>query len=220
MKAFCFPAGEDAARSVRGIRTVQRGELRNSPAARWMPFMAEETVSATASSFRWEARFAGGSLKVTDAFENGSGRLVMSLGGLVPVKKFDGPDVDHAELQRYLSYIAVCPPMLLNHGSLEFTEGGEATVGVGDRRDSGARIVVDIDSDGRPVACRADRPRLQGKQSIPTPWRAAAGEWRNFDGFRAATHLEAAWVLHGEEFVYFRADMTSLAIIRPSAPSS
>jgi len=74
LKQFCFPGGEERARRVRAIRSVQRGEFRSAPKARWMPFTAEETVDATRSSFRWEARFAAGSLRVTDAYEEGRGR--------------------------------------------------------------------------------------------------------------------------------------------------
>ena len=83
LRAFCFPDGEEAARLVRAVHTTQRGEMRAAPNARWMPFTAEETIEAGRSSFRWEARYAGGSLAVTDAYEEGHGRLVLRLGGLV-----------------------------------------------------------------------------------------------------------------------------------------
>src|SRR2546428_3678952 len=87
---FSFPGGEAPARLVRAIRTTQRGEIRASPSARWIPFTAEEVIETKRSSFRWEARYRGGSMgliSVTDAYEEGHGRLVVKLGGVIPVQK-------------------------------------------------------------------------------------------------------------------------------------
>src|SRR5690242_6965324 len=56
IRAYCFPHGEFAARGVRGIKTIQRGEIRSGPSARWVSFRAEEYVEATRSSFCWDAR--------------------------------------------------------------------------------------------------------------------------------------------------------------------
>lgn len=93
LRAFCFPAGEDSGRRVLAIRTTERGEMRASPSARWVPFTAEQVIDARRSSFRWEARYRGGSMRfvaVTDAYEEGHGRLVVKLGGVIPVQKVLG----------------------------------------------------------------------------------------------------------------------------------
>ena len=150
----------------------------------------------------------------------GHGRLVMSLGGLLPLKKFAGADVDRGELQRYLAYVSMCAPMLLNHESLEFTSLSDSTLRVRDREDPhGATVDLEIGQDGRLLACRAERPRLVGKQAVQTPWFAAATALREFEGMRIASSTEAAWDLSGGQFTYFRAEVISLAIINPSAPS-
>ena len=103
LKGYCFPGGESAARGIRGIRAVQRGEIRSSPEARWNPIVASEFVDATKTSFCWEARLGTGvfAVTVTDAYEEGEGRLVLKKGPL-QLKKLTGPDVDQGELQRYL----------------------------------------------------------------------------------------------------------------------
>src|SRR5690348_6152722 len=135
VRSFCFPAGEDTARLVRAIRVAEKGELRSAPGARWIPFTAEETIESTRSSFRWEARYAGGRsgwIGVTDAYEDGHGRLAMKLGGLIPIKTVRGPHADRGELQRYLASVFLCPPMLLNHGSLEWSAIGPTTLRVRD----------------------------------------------------------------------------------------
>jgi len=216
LRTFCFPGGDEAARRVRAIRTTQRGEIRMSAAARWMPFTAEETIEATRSAFRWDARFRGGrlgSFAVTDAYEEGHGRLVVKLAGLIPVKKTVGPEADKGELQRYLGGVISCPPMLLNNAALEWTAAGPLTLRLRDRQDpTGATVDLDLAEDGCPLACRAERPRIAGKEIIPTPWSGTGSEVREQEGLRLATHVEAAWHLPDGAFTYYRSDVTSITL--------
>jgi hypothetical protein len=216
MRAYCFPGGEEAALSVRAVKTTQRGEIRSGPNARWMSFTAQEVIDARQSSFRWEASIGGGIklMTVTDAYEQGHGRLVMSVGGLVPVKKIAGPDVDRGELQRYLASIVFCPPALLNHSSLEWTEVEPLTLRVQDRNVSCVWVYLTLDEQGKPFGCCADRPRLVGKQSVLTPWSAMCSDFREVEGMRVPGHLEVLWHLPEGPFTYFREDVTSFELVR------
>lgn len=216
LRAYCLPGGEEAARDVRAVRTTQRGEIRSGPNARWMSFTAEEVVEARESSFRWEARIGGGLklMTVTDAYERGHGRLVMSVGGLVPVKKIAGPDVDTGELQRYLASVVFCPSALLNHNSLEWTEVEPLTLRVQDRNVSGVWVGLNLDEQGKPLGCHAERPRLVGKGAVLTPWSAVCSEFREVEGMCVPSHLEVLWHLPEGPFTYFRADVISFAVVR------
>lgn len=60
LRAFYFPGGEDYGRSVAAVRTREKGEMRASPGARWLPFTADQVIEARTSSFRWEACYHGG----------------------------------------------------------------------------------------------------------------------------------------------------------------
>ena len=78
LRAFSLPGGEAAVRGWRGVALALRGEIRASPDARWMRFTAAQTIEATRSGFRWNARMHAGAfgvvaLTVTDAFEHGHG---------------------------------------------------------------------------------------------------------------------------------------------------
>ena len=218
LRAFCFPGGEDCARSVSAIRTTERGEMRASPSARWLPFIAEQVIEAHRSSFRWEARYQGGRMgliSVTDAYEEGHGRLVVKLGGVIPVQKVQGPDADRGELQRYLASITLCPPMVLNHGSLDWTAVGPLTLRVRDRADpTGATVDVEISEEGRPLACRGDRPRMAGKHAVLTPWSGICTEFKEWDGLRAATRLDVSWGLPDGPFSYYRSEVVSFKVVR------
>lgn len=216
LKAFCFPGGEYTARRVCSVKTTQSGEIRFAPTAPWVPFTAEEVFSATESSFRWEARFKGGRMgwfAVTDSYEGGHGYGAISLGGVLPVRKSTGPEFDKGELQRYLASVALCPPMLVNNPSLVWSVAGPLTLRVRDR-DSATRASVDLElnGQGRPIACRAERPRMVGKTTVPTPWSAAGTEFEEREGLRVATRLEASWHPPEGAFTCYRAQVNSFEV--------
>lgn len=216
--AFCFPGGEAPAREVRSIRTKQEGEMRMSPEARWIPFVAEEFTSTRESNFRWEARLDPGKLvspTVTDEYNEGHGRLVVKFAGVVPVRTVSGPDADRGELQRNLSSIIFCPPILLNHTSLDCAAVGRQTLRFIDKKDStGATVEVEISETGQPLACRANRPRIVGKQAILTPWSGSCSEFREWEGLRIPTRLEVWWHYPEGPFTYYRSKIISLSVER------
>jgi hypothetical protein len=217
LRGYCLPGGEEAARTVRGIRATQRGEIRSSAESKWLPFTAEEYVDATRSAFCWTARMGSGltSVVVTDAYEGGQGRLAVKKGP-VTLRKLAGPEVDKGELQRYLGYASYCPPMLVNHASLDWTLAGPRTLGLRDRLDqSGAAVEIEIDENGRPVVTRAVRPMTVGKRILMTPWSARGTDEEVRDGLRITTRMEAAWhPPDASPFTYVRIELTSFAVER------
>jgi Family of unknown function (DUF6920) len=218
LRAFLMPGSEDAAQSVRCIRLKEKREMRPGPQARWTPFTAEERIDARQCGFVWEARFRTSRvipMTVIDAYEQGHGRLIVKLGGAMPVVNFRGPECDKGELQRYLSGVSICPPMLIGNPALIWDAVSERTLRVSDANDgTGAIVEYEISPDGQPIAARADRPRTVGKKMITTPWSATGLEFREQEGMRFASHLEAAWLLPEESSTYFRAEVISIAVER------
>jgi hypothetical protein len=216
LNAYLFPKGESAAHGISGIQAVQRGEIRSSPDARWNPFVASESVDATKTSFCWEAHLGTGifAVTVTDAYEEGEGRLVLKKGPL-QLKKLTGPDVDQGELQRYLGYVGYCPPMMLNNPALDFAVVGDRTLKVQDRHHAaGASVEIDLGEDGRPLLVRAMRPMIVGKRVVPTLWSATGSDPQEWEGMRVWRHMEAAWHLSSGPFTYVRIDLTSFTVVR------
>ncbi len=188
-----------------------------SPEARWIPFTADETIDATRSSFVWNAHLDSGKINsptVIDAYEEGHGRVTVKLG-IIPLKKFGGPEVDKGEIQRYFASLVFCPSMLLNHPTLECNAAGPSALRFQDREDpTAATVDLDLSDEGCPLASHATRPRLVGKQSVLTPWSGIASEFREYDGLRVATHLEVMWHLPEGPFIYFRGELTSFKAVR------
>ena len=217
LRTFCFPGGEDLARTVSAIRITERGEMRASQEARWISFTAEQVIEARRSSSRWEARYQGGRMgliAVTDAYEEGHGRLVVKLGGVIPVQSMRGPEVDKGELQRYFASILICPPILLNLATLDWTAAGPLALRVRDRADpTGATLDLDLSADGRPLGCRGDRPRAIGKKTVLTPWSGGCAEFKEWEGLRVAAQLEASWHLPEGPFSYYRSEVVSFKVV-------
>jgi hypothetical protein len=213
---FCFPEGEDRARRVHGVRTTEIGEMQLSPNARWIPFTAKQTIDATRSCFRWEARFDPGkltSLTVIDAYEKGRGRISLKAVGLIPIKRIVGNETDRGELQRYLAAITLCPAVLLQHRSLEWKAVGPRTLQVCDKNDPASAVDFEISEEGCPLVCRANRPRLLGNRAVMTPWSAVGSNFRMVEGMRVPGHLEACWHFSQGAAPYYRSDVTSFAAL-------
>jgi len=187
--------------------------LRASPGARWIPFTAEQVIDTRASLFRWEARYQGGMsgwISVSETYEGGHGRLIVKLGGVIPAQKLAGPEVDRGELQRYLASIVLCPPIVLNHASLDYEAAGRCTLRVRDRADpTGAAVDLEISEDGQPLVCRAERPRTIGKRTVPTAWSATGRDFKDWEGLRVPSQVEAVWSLPEGPFTYYRGDVVS-----------
>jgi hypothetical protein len=221
--SFCFPNGVECARRIEAVETVQHGEMRSSPEARWMPFTATEYVDTRRSEFRWEARIGSSRLSpvtVVDAMEAGRGSLIVSLGGLVPVKKNEGKEIDIGEFLRYLGAVIWLPPVLLNHPTLACEALAPLTLRLSDRSGPpGVHLDLELGPDGSPLLCRADRPRAEGNETVLTPWSGAAAGFTLWEGFRVAKRMEATWHMPGGAFTYYRSEVTSLEAV-PSRNAS
>jgi hypothetical protein len=143
---------------------------------------------------------------VTDAYEVGHGRLTGKVGGgLIPVKNLAGPDVDKAELQRYLASLVLSPAILLNHASLESRAIAPSTLRLFDSRGPAASVELDLSEQGCPHLSRQS-PRIVGQQGIATEWSATAWDFR-VEGMRVPRQLKTAWHLPGARvFPYFHSE--------------
>ena len=216
LRTFCLPGGEEAVRHIRAIHIKEVGEMRSTPRARWIPFTAEQTIDTTESSYRWNAHLHAGGLvpvTVTDAYEEHHGRLITKVGPLT-TQRVEGPAADKGELQRYLSSFLYCPAMLLNNASLDWSAAGPLTLRVRDRQDpTGSTVDIELTEEGKPLACRADRPRIVGRHAILTPWLGIADEFSVHEGLRVPRSLEVSWLMDDSWFSYYRSVVTDFSVV-------
>jgi hypothetical protein len=185
----------------------------------WRSFRAEQAIDARDLGFRWNARMRLAALVVaraTDAFEAGHGRLEVRVAG-VRVMRSVGPDTDVGELLRLLAELPLCP-LAYDHPALEWSADGEGTLRVAaEVGGTRASVALQVDDAGRVVGCRAERPRLVGRRSVPTPWRGRLHEYREMGGVRIPARLEVAWELPEGELTYFRGEILDLRVIEEPA---
>ena len=215
LRHYCLPAGDEAIRHIRAVQIKEVGEMRSTPQARWIPFTAEQTIDTTESSYRWNAHLHAGKivpLTVMDAYEEHHGKLVAKVGPLT-TQRVEGPAADKGELQRYLASFLYCPAMLLNNVSLNWSAAGPLTLRVCDRQDpTGSSVDIELTEEGKPLACRADRPRIVGRHAILSPWLGIADEFGEHAGLRVPRRLEVSWLLGDSWFAYYRSVVTDFSV--------
>jgi hypothetical protein len=209
-----FPGGEEAARAIRAVEWTEKGELRSSPRARWIPFTARHRTEAARTSFRWEAMLGTGLLTrtaVTDACDDGHGWSTARAAGLVPVARVEGPEMDRGQVQRYLADLGRCPGALLLHPRLEASSAGGRWLRLRDAGGpDGATVELELGDEGDATAMRAVRPALHGRKFIERPWSGRMGEPVLWEGLRLPTRLEASWQTPEGEYVAYRAEGTPI----------
>jgi hypothetical protein len=206
--------------TVLGVRLRQRGLMWTRPGARPMRFVAVQQMAAGRVAFRWRARFGAGPLRpfvVTDAYEDGAGRLEGRLAG-VRLFRAAGPDVDRAQVMRYLAELAWLPDPRA-HPEVRWTDLGpdEAEVAA-DSAGGRAAVRLRLGAGGDVLEASApDRPRSVDDGSVPTPWRGVFSDHGELGGVRVPRRAEVAWELPEGRFTYWRAEVTALEVVASAA---
>lgn len=197
------------------VRFKQVGELQLKP-DQWRPFAAEQEMALDRVEFSWRARFPLAPLvmlRVHDWYRAGEGALEVRLFGLL-LKRVRGEAVTKGEAMRYLVELPLAPAAMAHNHELEWREVDKTTVEAATTV-AGARLAVLLHFDGAGDVVAAsceDRPRAVGKSSIETPWVGEFGSHRVLGGVRVPTRAEVRWDLPEGPFVYFRAQVTELAL--------
>jgi len=183
------------------------------------------TSAFATPAFVWTATgtVRGLPVSVVDAYVGGRGTLAAVAWGWLPLATAVGPAADKGEAQRFLGELAWNPGALLHCEDLRWAPTDDPAVvdvslavGGGGRGDGGggdgsAAATVRLTFDGRGdlvAADAADRPRAEGDGAVPTAWRGTVGDYGDVGGVRLPRRAEAAWLLPGGPFVYWRGVLT------------
>jgi len=199
------------------VRLVQEGEMRLAPDRPWRPFRAEQRMAGQTLDFRWTASFRMAPLapvRVTDAFENGAGRLDVRAFGLLPIARARGPEIDRGEVLRALAELPWRPFAFRDAAHLTWTaEGPNALRAVFDDGRLRTSVALKIDGEGRVLGGSAGRPRLVGKTAVETAWSGTFGDYRAFGPVHVPATAEVAWLLRDGPFAYWRGRITAYELL-------
>ena len=179
---------------------------------RWLPFTARQTLSVRSSAFAWRARFRPfGYLSVTDAFENGTGRLDVTALGFIPLVRTQPISaLTRGELMRYLAELAFVPDAILHNRQLRWRvdDATRFSVSAGAGMEA-VEVTLSLGRDGRIAGIHAaDRPRSVTEPFLPTPWRGHFSDYRQQMGRWIPFAAKVAWVIDGVETLYWRGILT------------
>ena len=129
----------------RTIRLQQTGRFRIGSDQPWMTIEANEYYTTEEPSFLWDATFRLYGLpilRVRDSYADGHGRMLGTVGGLIPVVNGRGEGIDQGSMLRYLQEIVWFPAAFLNEpivfapiddnrAAITFTDGGSTYIAEG-----------------------------------------------------------------------------------------
>ena len=188
------------------------------PGARPMRFIAEQQMDAGRVAFRWRARFGARLLRpfvVTDAYEDGAGRLEGRLAG-VRLFRSTGPDVDRGQVMRYLAELAWLPDPREPRGPVDRPRAGRGR-GCGRLRRRPRGRVARLGAGGDVLEAYApDRPRsVDG--SVPTPWRGVFSTTASWAVYGCRGGPRSPGSSRMGRFTYWRAEVTALEVVGTAA---
>ncbi|WP_437323486.1 DUF6544 family protein [Sorangium sp. So ce381] len=189
------------------VRLKQRGELRTSPDAAWMPAEAEQYFSVDEPGFVWKVTTAMmGILPIDgrDKYAAGKGQMLIKAASLVNLVDAADEKIDQGAMLRFLGEIVWFPSAALR--PYIAWESIDATSAKATMRHAGkvASAVFTFDPQGRVVGLQAERYLGGGADAKLTPWSVSCSDWRTFRGIRIPSQGEVLWKLESGSFSYYR----------------
>jgi hypothetical protein len=185
-----------------------------------MRFTATEVFAVDRIAFSWQARFpllGPLAMRVVDGYADEHGELAVRLLGL-PIQRRRGHETSIGEALRYLAELPWVPHAIGHNRQLEWRQLDERSVEVSTQLGPDQlQVLIEFDTHGDIVRAAAERPRLDGKTWVPTPWAGEFGDYKILSGIRLPTSAEVYWELAAGRYVYWRGTVTSAELLtRPS----
>jgi hypothetical protein len=198
----------------RTVRLRQAGEIQLGGS--WRPFTAEQYYTTDPPGFVWSVRvpmFPGVTAIGRDRYADGRGSIDVRLGGIVPVAREAGPEMDRGALLRYLDEIMWFPA-----GALSPYIAWEPIDGVSARATMtwggiSAPAVFAFDREGRFTDLVAERHDRETGRAVT--WSTPATEYGGFDGVRIPVAGEGVYARASGDEPYIRVRITDLEYDRP-----
>lgn len=187
---------------ARTVRVLQRGGMRTSPDAAFMPARATQYFTVDEPGFVWTVDVTMKGLPVVgrDTFTDGRGHMLIKVGGLITVADGTGEKFDQGTLLRFLGETVWFPSAALSpwlrwepidEHSARATMSWKGTTG---------SATFEFDERGRVKGLFARR-YFDGKTL--EDWRIPITAWKALRGVEVPTQGGAVWKLASGDFDYY-----------------
>ena len=190
------------------VRMKHDGYFRTKPGQRWLAIRGEEHFTVAQPGFVWRGSVPLAPLlwiEARDRLVAGRGNMLVKFNSLLSIAAAAGPEIDQAAHLRWLSEAVWFPYGFIGDRIRwdPIDDGSARATVLYDGLP--ASLVVDVDAEGKLVRLRGARYRdVGGGHVAPTSWVGRCSDYRDFDGLRVPSSVEAAWELEDGEFSYAR----------------
>jgi hypothetical protein len=216
VRRYLRTAIPEGRRRVEEVRLEQEGTLRlGGQASPWKPFTATQWISTHPPGFLWQASVRVAPLlspTVRDAYVDGDGSARVSLFGLVPLGGADpSPELNQAELVRYLAEAVWCPTALRPSEGVEWEAVDDNSARATLEHGGATASLTFHFAEGVVARVHAEeRYREVDGDLVPTPW---TGRWRDYqrrNGMLVPTAGEVVWHLPDGDLTAWRGRVTDV----------
>jgi hypothetical protein len=209
---YLIHAGVVGTKIPRLVTLTQSGRIRDSVAASWMDFEAEETYSTNPPGFVWRAAFPTTAIPIVlgrDEYLEGKGSIVMKMLAVMPVADERGGELAAAGLMRYLNEMMWFPAGFLGSNiTISAIDDTSFSVSIADRG-MVAEAVLFVDSEGNLTNFRASRYNT-GTRSMEI-WETPITAYASFNGLLLPSAGSAVWKLEEGDLDYIELEITGVA---------
>lgn len=171
-----------------------------------MAARATQWFVAEPPGFVWHANIRMKGLPVLgrDSYLGGHGRMLITLGGLVPIVDAADARIDQGTLLRFLGELIWFPSAALSskvHWEPRDEHSALARMSHGGVE---GQALWTFDAEGRFVSLRAQRYMGSGQKATLEDWYSTVHEYRRFDGIEVPAAGEVSWQLKAGELTYYK----------------
>jgi len=194
---------------VRSVHLKQVGRIRQNAQQPWMEFVADEYYTVAPPAFIWRAKAKAAGLplvRVRDKYANGSGNMLVTMGGILNMVDAKGAEIDQGSMMRYFNEMMWFPTAFLGDNvSWKAIDDNSVEVTF---NDSGKSINAKMyfDEVGRLVNFIARRYRDTDLETWSTP----ITEYGEFEGLKLPVRGQGVWNLSSGDLIYIELQLTEV----------
>lgn len=204
---------------MKAVRLKQKGFIRTKEDQKWMPFEAEQYFTADEPGFIWKAKIKIAPLLFIagrDKYYEGKGNMVIKPLSLMTVVNAKGKEMDQGTLLRYLGETVWFPTAALSN-YIKWKDidsnSARATMSYGEIT---ASAVFKFNEKGEVINFVCERYMTVNDQYTLETYSVPLKDYKEFNGIRIPTKVEAVWNLKTGDFSYFRGEIIGIEYNNPS----